>query len=116
MFWSKKTVVLVTKEAFLDDDDDSWSEAAVEAVEVATSATFLLGEKVKEDLRPPWLKGVETPEDPLKRTSLRSELEVHAPLVGDLDLSLNFEEWYPSSREESLCFKIPGLMLSSIKK
>ena len=48
---------------------------------------------------------METPDDPLKRISLWSELEV-APLVGDLDLSLNLDEWWPSSLEESLCFKI----------
>ena len=82
--WSRKTVVLVTNEAFL-------FSASFEAEGWDTSATFRFGENVKDDLLP-WLNGVDTPDDPLNKTSLRSELEV-TPLVGDLDLSLNLEEW-----------------------
>ena len=57
-----------------------------------SSFTDLFGLKVSEDLRfELLLSGVETPEDPLKTTSLMLSGGEVTPLEGDLDLSLNLE-------------------------
>ena len=81
---SRKTVVFETNDAFLTGE--------AEELSLFSSVTDLLGEKVSEDLLLLLLSGVETPEEPLKSTSLIfSGGEVTAPLDGDLDLSRSLE-------------------------
>jgi hypothetical protein len=88
---SRKTVVLETNDVFLAGLFSQTPLLASVLLEV-TSARFLFGEKVSDDrlpveaveVAPPafeLLNGVETPEDPLKTTSLRLQLKKNKKII-----------------------------------